>query len=197
MPPVQNTDKFHQITTATHSTNDEKTQAVIKLSLEITEEIKSTMATKEGLSHLEDITQSQSEEIKSSVHEINKAMSNYQIALADQVVVIKQHQKTISEQQKSIAKLNESLTSSDRKMMIAEKQNESQRFIIAKLNADARQKEQQIAHLNSVIENKNQSILRLTDQSTTRGEDYKATLDQYKALLAEFNAVRKRKIECD
>ena len=169
---------------------DAKTKAAIKTSLEMTEEIKQNMATKEGLTHLEE----KSDEIKSSFVEMKDQINgDYQRAIADQVVIINKHQDTISAQQKTIADLNGNLISNDRKIMIVEKQNESQRFIIAKLNADARQKEQQIAQLNSIIEQKNQSILRLTDHSTSRGEDHRATLDQYKVLMAEFNADRKRK----
>ena len=164
----------------------------MKLSLEMTEEIKSTMATREGLSHLEDITQSQSDEIKSSVHEINEKMSNYQITLANQAVIIDKHQVSIASHQDTIAKLNESLIMNDRKMMIQERQNESQRFIIAKLNAERDQ-------MFKEIKEKNQIILQLTkDNLALRSSQGSASagavdLNQFRELLAEFVGDRKRK----
>jgi hypothetical protein len=177
---------------------DEKTQAAIKMSLEMTEVIKSNMATKEGLSHLEEITQNTSDEIKSSVSEINDKMSSYQIALANQAVMIDRHQETITAQQNSIANLNDSLISNDRKMMNLEKQNESQRFIIAKLNEEMRKKDQHTTQLNTTIEQKNQLILQLTQQNQaflqSQGNNNQETLDQFKTLLAEFQeTARKRK----
>jgi len=149
---------------------DEKTQAAIKLSMEMTEEIKTNMATKEGLSHLEEITQTTSDEIKSSVSEINEKMKSYQIAFSNQAV--------------TIANLNESLIINDRKMMNLEKQNESQRFIIAKLNDDMRKKEQLILHLTQ----QNQALLQ------SQGDRAGDIIDQIKTLLAEQQeATRKRK----
>ena len=149
---------------------DEKTQAAIKLSMEMTEEIKTNMATKEGLSHLEEITQTTSDEIKSSVSEINEKMNSYQIAFSNQAV--------------TIANLNESLIINDRKMMNLERQNESQRFIIAKLNDDMRKKEQLILHLTQ----QNQALLQ------SQGDRAGDIINQIKTLLAEQQeAARKRK----
>lgn len=164
---------------------DEKTQAAIKLSLEVAEEIKSNMATKDGLTHLEEITQTKSDEIKSSFVEMKDRINNdYQVTLANQAVTINKHEETIEA-------LNQSIVANDRKMMGLETQIVSQRFIINKLNSEARQKEQQIAQLNATIEQKNQNILRMTNRGTC--EEYRSILDQVKALLEENQACKKRK----
>ncbi len=166
---------------------DEKTQAAIKLSLEMTEEIKSNMATKEDLSHLEEI----SDEIKSSVMEMKENIQvDYKDYIAKQAMTIVRQDDMIASLQESNSKLNECLVINDRKTMLQEKQIESQRYIIAKLNEDIRKREQQTAQLNATIEQKNQVILRLTDQGTARGEDI---LQQIQALLAEAQEGRKRK----
>ena len=130
-------------------------------------------------------------------HKIN---NDYQVTLANQAVVINKHQDTITLQQATITALNESVSANEKTIKGLEKtikglekQNEGQRYIIAKLNTDARQKEQQIAHLNTTIEHKNRSILSLTDKSIARGDDYKATLDQYKELMTEFRAYKRHK----
>ena len=171
---------------------DEKTQAAIKLSLEITEEIKSNMATKDGLSHLQEITQTNSDEIKSSFVEMKEAIRvDYKDTITEQALIITDQKATITSLRDANAKLNESLVTNDRKMMGLEKQNEGQRFIIKKLNAERDQKEQQITQLNATIEQKNQSILRLTNQGTC--EEYRSILDQVKELLAENQACKKRK----
>ena len=188
---------------------DEKTQAALKMSLG---EIKDAMATKEGLSHLEEITQLKSDEINSSLVEIKKTIQDktrddYQITLANQAVTIDQQRQTINAQQETIAKLNESLLINDRKTMLLEKQNEGQRFIIAKLNSELRQKDEKIEQLRVGSEQKNQLILQLTQQNQTllqshggiarRNGDNAVTMDQIRKLFEEFHAGVKRKREDD
>ena len=210
---------------------DEKTQAAIKMSLG---DIKNSMATKEEISHLEEVTQTKSDEIKLSVEtksdeiktsvvEMNEKIdNNYQIALAnqaltisDQGVTIKKHQETIAkqlnniaslnknvkDQQKNISSLNENLVNSDRKILNLEKDkndlkaaNESQRYIIKKLNAERDQTARE-------LKEKDQIILRLTreNQRYRSGveEEHTAILNQYKELLLDFQACKKRRHNLD
>lgn len=188
-------DELRQLEKTPTTEFDEKTQAALKMSLG---EIKDSMATKEGLSHLEEITQTKSEEMRSSFVEMkDKISSDYQSALANQAVTINKHQEIISAQQETIAKLDTHITQMDRKTMGLEKQNEGQRFILAKLNAERDQ-------TAKVMKEKDQIILQLTkenhylrNQSGASGsddyEENKSLLDQYKELLSEFAAGMKRK----
>ena len=175
---------------------DEKTQAAIKMSLEMTEEIKSSMATKEGLSNLREITQAKSEELKTSFVEMKeKIQVDYKETITRQAVTITEQAATITAQQKANAELSEGLIINDRKMMKLEDKNESQRIMIAKLHAEMQKKEQ---HVNATIEQKNQLILQLTQQNQaflqSQGNNHLETLDQFKTLLAEFHeTARKRK----
>lgn len=175
---------------------DEKTQAAIKMSLG---EIKDSMATKNEISHLEEVTQTKSDEIKSSFVEMKEAIKvDYKETITRQAVTITDQTDIITSLRDANAKLNEAIINNDRKMMnlenrneSLENRNESQRYIIAKLNAEMKHKEQQIAERNAIIEAKNQTILRLTDQGTST--ECKAVIDQMKEVLAEFQACKKRK----
>ena len=162
---------------------DEKTQAAMKLSLEMTEEIKSNMATKEGLSHLESITQLKADELKTSFVEMDaKMQSNYKTTITGQAAIISEQTGIINSQQKANAELNESLIINDRKMMNLERQNESQRFIIAKLNAERDQMTKEIKELT-----KDNLALHSSQGAAA------VTLNQFRELLAEFQTDRKRK----
>ena len=168
---------------------DEKTQAAIKLSLEMTEEIKSNMATKEGLSHLEEITQTSAKEVKLSFVKIDES---YKENIIRQAAIIEA-------QQDANAKLNHHLITMDRKMMEKDEKIHSQAYIISKLNADVRQKEEKISQFHSVIEKKNQVILNLTAKkaAVNHGDAVKevctSIMDHFKEALVEFKAGMKRK----
>lgn len=165
---------------------DEKTQAALKMSLG---EIKDSMATKEALSHLEEITQANADDIKSSFVKID---DNYKETIIRQAAIIEA-------QQDANAKLNHHLVTIDRKLMERDEKINSQAFIIAKLNADVRQKEEKISQFHSVIEKKNQVILHLTGKKPHHGgavqEACTSILDHFKETLAEFKAGMKRKHE--
>lgn len=164
---------------------DEKTQAAIKMSLG---EIKDSMATKEEISHLEEVTQTKSDEIKSSFTKMTEKIKNdYQSALANQAVIISKHQDTITNQQMTIASLNESIVTNDRKMMGLQKHNESQRYIIAKLNAERDQTARE-------LKEKDQIIIRLTRENQRyHSEKDGENTAILKELIAEFQAFKKRK----
>jgi hypothetical protein len=170
---------------------DEKTHAVLKLSLENTEEIKSTMATKEGLSHLENITQIKADEIKTSFMQMNaKMQSDYKITITGQAVIISDQTGIINSQQKANAELNESIIINDRKMMNLERHNDSQRFIIAKLNTDR-------DNMTKEVKDKDQIILQLTKDNLTlrssQGSGGAVTVDQLWEVMSTFHGERKRK----
>jgi hypothetical protein len=199
-------EELRQLEKAPANEFDEKTQAALKMSLG---EIKDSMATKEGLSHLEGITQIKSDEMRTSFVEMkDKISSDYQSALVNQAVTINKHQVTISAQQDTIAKLDTHIILIDRKTMNLEKQNEGQRYIIAKLNAErdnvskeTKEKDQTILQLKTEIHGlRNQSGSPGRDSEETILNQYKEHLtilnqynNQYKELLSQFTAGQKRK----
>lgn len=200
---------------------DEKTQAALKMSLG---EIKDAMiSTKEGLSHLEEITQLKSEEINSSLVEIKKTIQDktrddYQITLANQAVTIDQQRQTISAQQKTIADLNESL-------LAYEKKNEGQRYILAKLNAERDQTAKELKEKDRIIlaerqqtakelKEKNEIIIRLTSENqlcrhhaplrSVNGdspvwEELRGVLEQCRELLVDFKETsnKRKRVDCE
>ena len=128
---------------------------------------------------------------------------DYERTLADQALAITQHQQTIVSLQKNVADLNENFISCYKTMRFLEKQNESQKNIIAELNAEMRQKEEKIGQLHSSVEQKNQLILQLTQQNQSllrstannlrEGRSTFATIAQIRDLFVEFHAGVKRK----
>jgi hypothetical protein len=169
---------------------DEKTQAAMKLSLEMTEEIKSTMATREGLSHLQEITQINAEEIKCTFVRFDESIKG---------TIIKQ-QAIIAAHQDANEKLNHHLIILDKKLMERDEKINSQAYIINKLNDEARKRDEKIAQLHTVIEKKNQELLTGRQNSTNNQraasetqEASLAILSQCKDLLEELKADRKRK----
>lgn len=172
-------------TEAKNTEFDEKTQAALKMSLG---EIKDSMATKEGLSHLEEITQTNADEIKSSFVRIDETYKDTIIRQAS----------IIEAQQDANAKLNHHLITADRKMKERDEKINSQAYIIAKLNADARLKEEKINQFHTVIEKKNQVILKLTGKRPSVNADAvqeacTSILGHFKEALVEFKAGMKRK----
>ena len=174
---------------------DEKTQAALKMSLG---EIKDSMATKEALSHLEEITQAKSDEIRSSFVEMKeKIQVDYKETITRQAVTITDQALTIMSQQEANSKLNECLVINDRKTIGLERQNEGQRFIIAKLNAERDHTAKETKEKDLIILQLTKEIHCLRNQSvaTGMGDDNTGILNQYKELLAEFKAGMKRKHE--
>ena len=166
---------------------DEKTQAALKMSLG---EIKDSMATKEGLSHLEEVTQSNADEIKSSFIKIDETYKE----------TIMRQASIIDAQKDANAKLNHHIITTDFIVMEREAQfNEkinSQTYMIKKLNEQVRQELQKSAELHSIIEKKNQEILHLTRKqapANQQGAFPAATIDQIRDLFVEFHAGMKRK----
>ena len=171
---------------------DEKTKAVLLMSLE-------NMATKEGLSHLEE----KSDGIQSSVDDMKET-------------IIKDYQGTIASQKVTIDRMHESMMINDRKTMELEKKNETQSSMIAKLNADKAKSDRDIAKLNADLNSEkdnaaksiaklnaekdhaNRVIAELKDQIILQLGMQKNHLsyDQMRGLFDEYCTGMKRK-HCD
>jgi vacuolar-type H+-ATPase subunit I/STV1 len=149
---------------------DEKTQAAIKMSLG---EIKDSMATKEGLSHLEEVTQSNANEIKSN---FNKIDENYRDTILKQST-------TIEALQEANEKLHHHITIMDKKMMDRDERIKNQTFAISKLNEDVRKKAETIAKLYEIRSDKQDICLAL--------------LNQCKDILTDVQDAKKRKYGTD
>jgi hypothetical protein len=164
---------------------DEKTQAAIKMSLG---EIKDVMsATKEGLLHLEE----KSNDIKTSFVDMKETINkDYQSTLANQAVAINKYQETIDSLKST---LNESMAIADRKMMLLEKQNESQRYIIAKLNAEKSQTAREMKEKDQIILRLNREIHSLRQAQPASASSADQLVESINTLLAELQEGRKRK----
>ena len=111
--------------------------------------------------------------------------SAYKTTIVVQAAIISEQTGIINSQQKANAALNESLIINDRKMMNLERQNESQRFVIAKLNSELNQMAKKIKELT-----KENVDLCSSQGSSSEGV---VTLDQFKELFVEFYGDKKRK----
>ena len=144
------------------------------------------MATKECLSHLEELAQTNADEIKSSFKKIDEI---YKETILRQAAIIEA-------QQDANAKLQHHLVTMDRKKMEQDEKINNQVYIIAKLNADVRQKEEKISQCHTVVEEKNQVILHLTGKKAAgdqQGALPAAAIDQIRDLFEEFRGELKRK----
>lgn len=175
--------------------------------------------TKKEISHLEEITQTKSDEIKTSVVEINEKIdNNYRIALAnqaltisDQGLTIKKYQEIITKQQVTIASLSKSNANNEKTIASLNKNIEKQQSTIALINKDKEdlkcsneRQRFQIAKLNaerdqtaSVLKKKDQNILRLNEEiqryHSDKVEDHITILNQYKELMTKLQDCKKRK----
>jgi hypothetical protein len=162
-------------------------------------------ATNEGLSHLEEVTQAKSDETFVVMTEKIPRQVDYRETITRQALDLTEHIAMINSQKDANTKLNECLIISDRKAMLLEKQVEIQRFLISKLKYEVREKEMHIAQLNAKIEQKNESIVYLTESLTDtdegtaspRGEDIKDAIEEIKELLAELKRERNLKRKHD
>ena len=127
---------------------------------------------------------------------------DYKTTITRQAVTITKQAAIISSNQELDSKLKERLVISDRKLMLLEQQNETQQFIILRLNAEMRQKDEKISQCHTVVEEKNQLILQLTQQnqallrSCNPPDDNMgsaSTIDQIRGLFEEFRGELKRK----
>jgi hypothetical protein len=152
----------------------------------------SSITTKE---HMKEIMQAKSDKINSSFVEMEaKIQVAYKETIVRQALNITEQASIIAAQQKANAAMSEALIISKRKTMNLEGQNESQRIIIKKLNAELDQ-------TYNALEEKVQSTLRLTtenqrnqSQGAAPGSEEVINLSQFRALIAEFQeADRKRK----
>jgi hypothetical protein len=175
---------------------DEKTHFAVRLSLG---EIKEGMATKEGLCHLEEVTQSNAEEIRSTFTKIDES---YKETIIRQSAIIEALKDANDKLHDSNDKLHHHITTIDRKMMDRDERINNQTYAISKLNEDVRRKAEKIDYLHTVIEKKNQVILTVTSKRNagTYGSSHASEastdrdlLDQIKVLLAEAQEGRKRK----
>ena len=111
--------------------------------------------------------------------------SDYKTTIIGQAAIISEQTGIINSQQKANAKLNESLIINNRKMMNLERQNESQMFIISKLNSE---RDQMAKEFNELT--KENIDLRSSQGSGSEGA---VTVDQIRELFVEFHGDRKRK----
>jgi hypothetical protein len=154
---------------------DEKMKAGLAMSIG---EIKDGMATKEGLSHLEEVTQSNANELKSSFDKIDE---NYRETILKQSA-------TIEALQEANEKLHHHMTNMDKNMMDCDERIKNQTFAISKLNEDVRKKAEKIDQLQTLS-------LQLTQQNQTllHPNDNSVTIEQIRGLFVEYCAGMKRK----
>ena len=154
---------------------EEKTKAVLMLSIG---EIKDGMATKEGLSHLEEVTQSNANELKANFNKIDESYRE---------TILKQS-ATIKSLQEANENLHNQMTQKDKWMMDRDERIKNQTYAISKLNEELRKKRSETEQLQALL-------LQSTQQKEAllHSHDNTVLVEQIRGLFDEYCAGMKRK----
>ena len=145
---------------------DEKTQAVIKQSLAITEKISECMATKDDLQSLGLSSQKSLEEIKEQM--------------------AKEHAAVVSSLGKTISELEQTVRDKQNSITFCEDKIHKQSYILAKLNAERDQMTKEMKSKDQQIIERDQRILKLQEENHVLKMNGGGTLEEMKTMLTEL-----------